>query len=193
MSTDNAVVLTPEQETALEEWKHLCYTLERAQGDHLVANCREKFQYAKTYLVYGREIDQIAVEIKQAASQGQFTFFSDRGIAVRHLSPTMAEQMIRVWRGAVASKRATVADMFIKRFGEDIEEFIGTPHNASRLIMALSFDQRDAILALAEWTQNKLTVSEVAQIRSEIIHLRHQVDELGKLVRQLVDRAPAGA
>jgi len=177
--------LAPEQEAALQEWKHLCYTLERAQGDHLVLNCREKYQYGKTYMVYGREIEQIASEVKHAAAQGNYTFFSERGISTRDMNPALADQMIKVWRGAVASKRATVADMFTKRFGEDIEEFIGTPHNASRLIMAVSFDQRDAILGLAEWTQNKLTVAEIAQLRADVSHLRQQIEHLTQMVAGL--------
>jgi hypothetical protein len=85
---------TTDQEAVLQEWKHLCQTLERAQGDHLVAICRDKYQYAKTYLVYGREVDQVSVEVRQAAKQGSYQFFADRGIAVRHLSPLLADVML---------------------------------------------------------------------------------------------------
>jgi hypothetical protein len=179
-----ATQLTPEQEAALEEWRLLCQTLERAQGDHLVQNCREKYQYAKTYMVYGREIDHTAIEVKQAALQGDFSFFTDRGIAISCMSPLLAEHMMKAWRVSVASKRAFVADMFMKRFGEDIEEFIGTPHNASRLIMAVSFDQRDAIQGLAAWTQTKLAASEIAQLRADVSQLRQQIEQLTQFLQE---------
>jgi hypothetical protein len=183
-TTVSASHLTPDQEAALEEWRLLCQTLERAQGDHLVQNCREKYQYAKTYMVYGRELDHTAIEVKQASVQGDFSFFTDRGIGVNYMTPALAEQMMKAWRVSVASKRAFVADMFMKRFGEDIEEFIGTPHNSSRLIMAVSFDQRDAILGLAEWTQNKLAASEIAQLRADVTQLRQQIEHLSQLITE---------
>lgn len=179
-----ATHLTPDQEAALEEWRLLCQTLERAQGDHLVQNCREKYQYAKTYMVYGRELDHTAIEVKQAATRGDYAFFTDRGINVNSMSPLLADHMMKAWRVSVASKRAFVADMFMKRFGEDIEEFIGTPHNASRLIMAVSFDQRDAILGLAEWTQNKLAAAEIAHLRAEVTQLRQQIEHLSQLITE---------
>jgi hypothetical protein len=78
--------------------------------------------------------------------------------------------------------------MFMKRFGEDIEEFIGTPHNSSRLIMAVSFDQRDAILGLAEWTQNKLAASEIAQLRADVTQLRQQIEHLSQLIQERLEK-----
>jgi hypothetical protein len=180
--------LTPDQEAALEEWRLLCQTLERAQGDHLVQNCREKYQYAKTYMVYGRELDHTAIEVKQASLRGDYTFFTDRGIGVNYMTPALGEQMMKAWRVSIASKRAFVADMFMKRFGEDIEEFIGTPHNSSRLIMAVSFDQRDAILGLAEWTQNKLAAAEIAHLRADVTQLRQQIEHLSQLILERIDK-----
>lgn len=179
-----AMQLTAEQEAALEEWRLLCQTLERAQGDHLVQNCREKYQYAKTYMVYGRELDHTAIEVKQAALRGDFSFFTDRGISVHCMTPLLADHMMKAWRVSVASKRAFVADMFMKRFGEDIEEFIGTPHNASRLIMAVSFDQRDAIQGLAAWTQNKLAAAEISQLRADVSQLRQQIEQLSQFIHE---------
>ncbi|MEX2093874.1 MAG: hypothetical protein WD971_14405 [Pirellulales bacterium] len=180
--------LTPEQDAALEEWRLLCQTLERAQGDHLVQNCREKYQYAKTYMVYGREMDHTAIEVKQASMRGDFSFFTDRGISAHCMTALLADHMMKSWRVSIASKRAFVADMFMKRFGEDIEEFIGTPHNASRLIMAVSFDQRDAILGLAEWTQNKLAAAEIAHLRADVTQLRQQIEHLSQLITDRLNK-----
>jgi hypothetical protein len=70
--------------------------------------------------------------------------------------------------------------MFLRRFGEDIEEFIGTPHHASRLVMAVGFDRRDAILALADWTQEKLVGAEVAQLRADVPTLRQNIETLSQ-------------
>ena len=58
-----------------------------------------------------------------------------------------------------------------------------TPHNASRLIMSVSFDERDAILGLADWTQKKLSVVEIAQLRGDVAQLREQIEELTRLVK----------
>jgi hypothetical protein len=178
MSSRPALVLTSDQESVLQEWRHLCLTLERVQGEHLVANCRDKYQFAKTYLVYGRELDQVCVEVKQAARQGSFGFFTSRGTSARHMTAELADEMLKAWRVAVASKRAMVADMFMRRFGEDIDEFLGTPHNASRLVVAVGYDKRDAILELADWTQDKLVGAEIAQLRGDVAMLRREVDEL---------------
>lgn len=169
---------TREQEAVLQEWRHLCLTLERVQGEHLVANCRDKYQYAKTYLVYGRELDQVCVEVKQAASQGNFDFFVARGTAARHVAFEMVDDMLKSWRVAIASKRAHVADMFMRRFGEDIDEFLGTPHNASRLVVAVGYDNRDAMLELADWTQDRLVGAGIAQLRGEVSALRREVERL---------------
>jgi len=171
-----------EQEAALREWKHLCYTLERAQGDHFVAICRDKYQFAKTYLVYGREMDQVGVEVRQAGKQGNFAFFTERGMPGRLMMPALADEMLKAWRIAVASKRARIAEMFQRRFGEDIEEFLGTPHNASRLVMAVGIDQRDAVLALADRTQEKLLAIELVQLRCDLAILKEVAQRLANLV-----------
>lgn len=176
------------RQAVLQEWKHLCYTLEQAQGDHLVATCRDKYQFAKTYLVYGRELDQVCVEVRQSAKQGNYQFFVDRGMSARYLTPALADEMLRAWRTAIASKRARLAEMFQRRFGEDIDEFIGTPHNASRLVMAVAFDRRDAIHSLADWTQDKLLAAEIVQLRADLDILRQEVERLSRLLATWSDR-----
>jgi hypothetical protein len=142
-----------------------------------VQNCKDKFQHAKTYMIYGRELEQTVAEVIQAATQGNYSFFSERGVATVALTPRLAEGMMIDWRGAIASKKAVVADVFLRRYGEDIEQFVATPHNASRLIMANSYDAQDAILGLADWTQSKLTAADFANLRAELAQLRTQVDE----------------
>jgi hypothetical protein len=175
--------LTADQEVSREEWRNLCFTLERAQGENLVQNCRDKFQFAKTYMVYGRELEQTVAEVKQAADQGNYRFFAERGIRADHLTPELADQMMIDWRGAIASKKAVVADVFQRRFGEDIEQFVGTPHNASRLIMANRYDAKDAILGLVEWGHARPSNADLNLIGSELAQLRAQIDELRKTVQ----------
>jgi hypothetical protein len=175
---------TQDQERALEEWRNLCFTLERAQAENLIENCPEKFQFAKTYVVYGRDLEKTAAEIGQSASQGNFSFFVWRGIRADIMSPAMAEQMVRDWRGAIASKKIRLAETFQGRFNEDIEHFIATPHNASRLIMANAFDETDAILSMVTWNEARHQAMELAQVRADLLLIKRQLTELGETVSQ---------
>ncbi len=177
-NAQDALDLTPDQQNCREEWQHLCLALERAQGDNLVQNCHDKFQYAKTYVIYGRELEQTIAEVKQSAVQGNYQFFTERGISIDHMSPELAVLMMKDWKAAVASKRAFVAEKFQGRFNEDIDQFVGTPHNASRLIMSISFDSSDAILQLAEVTQTRLSAIEIAQLRADISQIKAQLEQL---------------
>jgi hypothetical protein len=180
--------LTPEQTAGREEFRHLCFTLERAQGENLIQNCRDKFQFAKSYLVYGRDLEQIVAELKQSAAHGEYAFFTERGVAREIMTPALAEVMLKDWKGAIASKKATVAEMFRKRYGEEIDEFISTPHNSSRLIMASSFDEADAIAGLAELTNNRITAAEFGQVRADIAQIKTLLDRLGAALVELVQR-----
>ena len=188
----SAPELSPDQQNCRAEWRHLCLTLERAQGDNLIQNCHDKFQYAKTYVVYGREIEQTVAEVHQAATQGNYQFFTERGISLDHLSPKLATLMIKDWKQAVASKKAVLSEKFQGRFNEDIDLFVGTPHNASRLIMSISFDTTDAILQLAEVAQSQLPASEIIQLREDISQIKAQLEQLSLEVKtqfkQLADR-----
>jgi hypothetical protein len=175
---------THDQQRSLEEWRNLCFTLERAQAENLIENCPEKFQFAKTYVVYGRDLDKTAAEIAQSASQGNFSFFVWRGIRADIMTPAMAEQMVRDWRGAITSKKVRLAEIFQGRFNEDIEHFIATPHHASRLIMAKSFDETDAILAMETWNEARHQAMELAQVRSDLMLIKRQLSELSETVSQ---------
>jgi hypothetical protein len=175
---------TPDQQRSLEEWRNLCFTLERAQAENLIENCPEKFQFAKTYVVYGRDLEKTAADIAQSASQGNFSFFVWRGIRADVMTPAVAEQMVRDWRGAITSKKVRLAETFQGRFNEDIETFIATPHNASRLIMANSFDETDAILAMVTWNETRHQAMELAQVRADLLLIKRQLSELSETLNQ---------
>src|SRR5690349_7614447 len=49
----------PEQEALRSEWRNLCFALERLQADALLANCRDKFEFAKTFARYGAGFDAL--------------------------------------------------------------------------------------------------------------------------------------
>jgi hypothetical protein len=183
-SDRSATEFTLDQQRSLEEWRNLCFTLERAQAENLIENCHEKFQFAKTYLVYGRDLEKTAADIAQSASQGNFSFFVWRGIRADVLNPAVAEKMIGDWRSAITSKKVRLAETFQGRFNEDIEHFIATPHNASRLIMANSFDETDAILAMVTWNDSRQQAMELSQVRADLLLIKRQLSELGENVNQ---------
>jgi hypothetical protein len=199
--SDRGAEITADQQRSLEEWRNLCFTLEKAQAENLIDNCHEKFQFAKTYVVYGRDLEKTAADIAQSASQGNFSFFVWRGIRADILTPAIAEQMIRDWRSAITSKKVRLAEMFQGRFNEDIEHFIATPHNASRLIMANSFDDTDAILAMVTLNDSRQQAMEIAQVRADLLSIKRQLSELGEgvnqrlyeLARRLEDRGAASS
>lgn len=57
-------------------------------------------------------------------------------------------------------------------------EFLGTPHHASRLVVAVGYDKRDEILELADWTQTNLVGAGISQLRSDVASLRQEIEQL---------------
>jgi hypothetical protein len=181
-----AIDLTPEERTALAEWRNLCFTLERAQGEHLMHHCKDKYVFAKTYMGFGGNLDQLVADIRQAAAQGNFKFFRERGIAISAMTPSLAEAMLKDLRSAIASKKASLAAHFQHRFGEDIETFLGTPHHGSRLMMAEKMDDADATIQLALWASQSPQGGEIERLRAEIERLKLQMAELSDKFDRLI-------
>lgn len=77
-----------------------------------------------------------------------FRFFTDRGVASDLMTPAFARDLLRDWQGAIASKQTRIADAFQQRFGEDIEEFLGTPRNAAAIAGSARHDEANAVTLL---------------------------------------------
>ncbi len=147
--------LTPAQHSFRAEWRNLCFTVERYQADDLLSNCRDKYQFAKTYMNYGRGMDRKVADLEDCAKRGIYTFFTERGIPTDVMSPTLVQRLLGDWKGAIASKRTRVAEAFEIRFGEEIGVFIATAHNADRLTEAESLDEADALILLSKWARDE--------------------------------------
>jgi len=145
--------LTPAQQSYRAEWRNLCFTVERYQADELINECRDKYQFAKTYQNYGRDIDRTLHELLDQANRGDFSFFTERGVPLAVLTPRLVQRLLKDWKGAIASKKIRVAEAFEVRFGEDIDVFIATEHNAEPLQAAASLDPGDALSQLSKWTR----------------------------------------
>ena len=183
--------LSSAQETARQEWRNLCFTLERAQGDNLVRNCKDKYEFAKTYQCFGRNLDQTIDDVQKAASQGNYSFFSERGIASTTMTPSLAIAMLKDFRGAITSKKIMLAAHFRSRYGENIDEFVGTPHHGSRLLMAEGVDDADATVQLAQWAAGIGTSDQISTLRAEVEQIKAQLADLTAKVEQLLLRCPS--
>jgi hypothetical protein len=138
----------PEQEALRSEWRNLCFALERLQADALLANCRDKFEFAKTFARYGAGFDALYEDLTKRAEAGDFDFFTDRGMNESLMSVALVERMLVDWFGAIASKKSRLDETFSIRYGEDIDEFAANPRHAAQLAAAKSFDSADAILCM---------------------------------------------
>lgn len=138
----------PEQESLRSEWRNLCFVLERLQADALLASCRDKFEFAKSYSIYGRGFDVLYDELMKRANAGDFEFFVERGMTESLMSVAMVERMLADWYGAIASKKSRLDESFSIRYGEDIDEFLVNPRHAARLAAAMAVDSSDALLKL---------------------------------------------
>ena len=145
--------LTPEQQACREEWRTLCQVLERAQGEELNQNCRDKYQFAKTYIAFGRDVEATIADVRQRAQHGKYSFFSDRGINAAHLTPSLADRLLRDWQHAIESKREQAALVFHSKFGQPIKEYVDiAPHEvdkAAKMNAAVSLIDSDAVIELA--------------------------------------------
>jgi len=144
---------TPLERSYRGEWRNLCFTIERFQADGLIAGCHDKYQIAKTYQNYGRDLEQRIADVQQSAQRGNYTFFTDRGIPANVLTPPLVRRMLNDWRGAIASKKTRVAEAFEVRYGEEIGVFLATAQNAPRLENAHTVDEDDAVMQLDRWSR----------------------------------------
>jgi hypothetical protein len=142
---------TEPQIAALKEWRNLCFALERAQADDLIRNCRDRFAYAKTYLAWTDGLDDSIARVRRDAEQGDFRFFTSRGVPACVMSRALAEHMLRNLRGAVASKQDAAEVAFAGRFKEDLGVFSAAANNEGRVRAAQSNDEGDAVLLLDRW------------------------------------------
>lgn len=140
----------PEQEAMRVEWRNLCFALERLQADGLLANCRDKFEFAKTYSVYGAGFEALYDDLLKRAQAGDFEFFVDRGMSESLMSAAMVERLLVDWYGAIASKKSRLDEAFSIRYGEDVDEFAANPAHAAHLASAKALDAADAVLLLPE-------------------------------------------
>jgi hypothetical protein len=108
------------EKSALEEWRRLCFVLEGLQATGLLNARPDKYTLARTYVAYQRGFEESVAGLEQAIDRGEFGFFTDRGVPSDIMSPGVARDLLRVWRGAIASKLERVAVAFSGRFGEDI-------------------------------------------------------------------------
>ncbi len=138
----------PEQEALRSEWRNLCFALERLQADALLATCHDKFEFAKSYSVYGAGFGALYDELMKRAGAGDFEFFVERGMCESLMSAAMVERMLADWYGAIASKKSRLDETFSIRYGEDIDEFLVNPRHAARLAAATAADSADALLKL---------------------------------------------
>lgn len=138
----------PEQETLRSEWRNLSFALERLQADALLANCRDKYEFAKSYAVYGAGFDALYEDLTKRAAAGDFEFFVDRGMAESLMSLPLVERMLADWFGAIASKKSRLEEAFSIRYGEDIDGFLANPRHAARLAAVTPLDATDALLKM---------------------------------------------
>ncbi len=138
----------PEQEALRSEWRNLCFALERLQADALLANCKDKFVFAKTYAMYGAGFDPLYESLLQKAQAGDFDFFIERGMSEGLMSAALVERMLVDWFGAIASKKSRLNEAFEIRYGEDVEEFLENPRHIMQIAGATAIDLADAVLQM---------------------------------------------
>jgi hypothetical protein len=138
----------PEQESLRSEWRNLCFALERLQADALLANTRDKYEFAKSYAIFGAGFDALYEELTKRAERGDFEFFVDRGMAESLMTFPLVERMLADWFGAIASKKSRLDEAFSIRYGEDIDEFLVNPRHAAKLAQATALDSADALLKM---------------------------------------------
>ena len=191
--------MTSQQEASRDEWRTLCQALERAQGEELSQNCRDKYQFAKSYLVFGRDVEATIADVRQRAMHGKYGFFCDRGINAEAMTPRLAERMLRDWKHAIETKREQTALVFHGKFGQSIGEYVNiAPHEvdkAAKMNAAVSLIDSDAVIELASLPLLQAggaahlassdveaivqaELKDIAQMKGELSRLRADVDRI---------------
>jgi hypothetical protein len=68
------------QRQSQTKWRRLCETLETAQAVDLIRNCKDKYQFVKTYRTYGDSFHHVSTGLRASARLGQYGFFCERGL-----------------------------------------------------------------------------------------------------------------
>lgn len=166
------------QQQCRSEWRQLCETLEAAQGDELCRTCRDKYQFIKTYRVYGRDLERFVIALKKSATVGQYQFFCDRGVPRDVLTPTFVEWLLEDWKSVIDAKRRHVAEVYRFKFNENIDTCIVTGEDSARLSGAESMHTNDALHHLTGMAQPAISFRDVESLRAEIQDLRDKFDQL---------------
>ena len=95
------------QETCRQEWRDLCFTLEMAQANDLIQTCRDKFEFAKTLAGFARRLDETVASIRVRAKEGNYRFFSERGIPADAIDDALVERMLHNSRRRSNRRRIT--------------------------------------------------------------------------------------
>jgi hypothetical protein len=178
---------TAEQIAARQEWQNLCFTLERSQADELIRDGHDKYAFAKTYLAFGQEMERVVADVRLEIQKDNFQFFMRRGIASAVMTRALAEQLLRDWNGAVASKQARLSEAFRRRFNEEIDEFVATPNHAARLLIEDGGAEVDAVVQLEHWTDEPTRDAQASRLADEVARLKR---ELTNAIEALIDRIP---
>ena len=160
------------------EWRQLCETLESAQGDELCRVSRDKYQFVKTYRMYGRDFDRLAADLKRSARHGQFQFFCERGLPQDVLTYKFVELLLEDWKAAVLAKKRHVAEVFRFRFNENIDTCIVTGEESAQLGEADSLHPGDALHHLSGRSQPTISFRDMDRLQEQVEQLRARLDQL---------------
>jgi len=118
---------TAEETEFLQEFESRVTRGEQRQYLDLVRNCTNKFQFAKTYRVYRKDLEKTEAMMRERIARGDL----GPGIA-----PAVAEEMIRIGRDAVSGKLETCESYFIMKWGEPITNYAGTGRGCMGMLFA---------------------------------------------------------
>ena len=166
------------RKSARKEWVHLCGTLESAQGDELSKQCRDPYQFARTYQQYGARFDEVAQDVQRAMRNGDKTFFRERGVPSNLINDSFAKSLLADWQDSIKTKKKRVAEVFQLRFQQSIDHFMQAEENSSELNAARPLHRMDALLQLSGRSQPIVNAQDIAELRAEVQQLRLQLEEL---------------
>jgi hypothetical protein len=172
-----------QRNSARKEWVRLCGTLESAQGDELSKQCRDPYQFARTYQQYGARFDEIAHGVQQAVRRGDTTFFRERGVPSDMINDSFTKLLLADWLDCIKTKKQKVAEVFQLKFQQAVEHFIQAEVNTSKLNTARPLHESDALLQLSGRSQPIVNLQDISDLRTEMQQLRQQLEELTLYVK----------
>ena len=87
-------------------------------------------------------------EVRSAVGNGDYSFFTQRGIDREVITPVLADRLLKDWRNAIVMKRNNTEKAFWRRFAEEIEVFRNLRPNVLRIAISESFYECNAIFLL---------------------------------------------